>query len=1216
MIRCVIMACALLAFSQALAQENQPDFRFAANRVTHKYIHDTVHHELKFDRVHREFFPMLEDSEILSLLREGKVDAASVFLPTASTTGTSAANPRTNLLPEGAIVHPIGRVGAYILAPAERNLKQLTVEQVADILAGKITKWDQLNAGTGELLISYDDAAVTAACRACRIDPPAKAVFARWELDSSNGRSAAGRLLKSAAAARESHPAEGEKHANRLVIASGVSLFEQGYASLLVPIVTGSKVPSVAPTRETVQDGSYPLAVSWRVVVRPDAPQTVKGAAKLCVREYEGSLVNAHYVKEWLIPPSVAEQPNVIRIFYYGGKSPIKEVAGYYAKAHSEVNFTDASTVERSLAVSFAQSSDILVVVGTLFDDDRQKIDQLCGGAPAEYTIGRKPVLLLVSHDCPLSSLSLEQTRRVAKQDLTAWKYLGWDCEEYVVKRACGSKLLGDSLFGGYAAMLKYNPQPPTPGAMSLPFRPEGHTKEELMNERSALRKYRQTNPRSEADMLKAAATDPYSLTFVAAGQSALASGLKILKIGADTSSACGPSPDAVVSGAYPVTLQVSVLVNPKASPAAKDFAAWLQSPQAAKVLAEHYIYSKALEHDKPAGTATTLSAMQPYKGAIAGAVSILPPEVLNPYILTVKESHLAAYEDAIYSAIAADNRLKIVNRDELRKIWRERQYALLSGESEFTSAVSADIFAAPAVVLAGSSSKLRIQFFHGPTASLLYEMTMPINPSDPAQFDPPLQHAVGVVWQQVLARLAQAQTRPRWTVLGIYSATEEAMAQADAVESTLQATLAKDDCDVFLSQTLDLEAAQQETLMAMMGTGRPVFGSFTAEADFLLEGMVIDGRVELRVLEGRKLSQVAEGAFAVEDDRHACEWLSLQAKTLKPFATSTALAPADNWRSKQARLEYDIADRLAKELASRRREAEDARIKEGREKLLDEEAKVLQDLGNSRKKHLIRAVQLNPNDENIIRTYASALNDSRMSFHQQVRLAQMFERLGKQFPKSARHREAMEYAFSHYATVIRALSRSKSDWLEVPRGVDHVKLRLLYLEKLLALYEDYATRYAGNYNDPKEKRGSWSSFSNWMSHYVYFASVYVHLSKADDEQREQMIKRWSGIMDSHPAAGPHSDFLRLRFVAVRNDRSGFLTILNQMQSRHPDPNEPYWANGASIVQQDLYRLFRHGTGNCNFDKWRNGKRGIGGLPYDGYDPAKDKSEPAAMNMD
>ncbi|MBN2133182.1 MAG: hypothetical protein JW741_27015, partial [Sedimentisphaerales bacterium] len=607
----------------------------------------------------------------------------------------------------------------------------------------------------------------------------------------------------------------------------------------------------------------------------------------------------------------------------------------------------------------------------------------------------------------------------------------------------------------------------------------------------------------------------------------------------------------------------------PKASPAAKEFAAWLQSRQAAEVLAKHYIYSKALAQEKTAGIATTLPATQPYKGAIAGAVSVLPPEVLNPYILTVKESHLAAYEDAIYSAIAADNRLKTVNRDELRKIWRERQYALLSGESEFKPAVSADVFVAPAVVLAGSGSKLRIQFFHGPTASLLYEMCVPIKHSAPAQFDPPLEQAVRAAWQRVLARLAQARTRPRWAVLGIYSATEETMAQADGLKSLLQATLARDDCDVFLSQTLDLEAAQQEMLMAMMGTGRPVYGSFTGEADFLLEGMVIDGRVELRVLEGRKLSQVAKGSFTVGDDRRAIEWLARQAKTLKPFASSAGLASADNWHSKQARLEYDIADRLAKALGSRRKEAEDRRVRAGRAKLLEEDVKALQDLRDTQKQHLVRAIQLNPNDEDIVLAYASALGDSRMSFRQHVRLTQMCERFAQQFPKSSRHREVMEKAFVHYATVIHALSRSMPDWLEVPRGVDHVKLRLLYLEKLLALYEDYATRYAGNFDDPKEKRGSWGSFSNWMSHYVYFASVYVYLSKDDEDKREQMIKTWSDIMDSHPAAGPHSNFLRLRFVALRNDRAGFLVMLNQMQSRHPDPKDPYWANGASVAQQD-----------------------------------------------
>jgi hypothetical protein len=307
-----------------------------------------------------------------------------------------------------------------------------------------------------------------------------------------------------------------------------------------------------------------------------------------------------------------------------------------------------------------------------------------------------------------------------------------------------------------------------------------------------------------------------------------LASGLKVLKIGADASSARGPSPEAVASGAYPVALPVSVLVHPKASPAAKDFAAWLQSREAAEVLAKHSIYSKALA--KRAGTATMFPATEPYKGAIAGAVSVLPPEVLNPYILTVKESHLAAYEDAIYSAIAADNRLNIVNRSELRKIWRERQYALLSGESDFKPAVSADVFAAPAVVLAGSSSRLRIQFFYGPTASLLDEISVPIDPSAPVRFDVPLEETVAAAWQKVLTRLSQARTRPKWAVLGVYSATEKTMAQAAGIESALQEMLAMDE-GVFLSQTFDLEAAQQEMLMAMMGTGRPVYGSFTGEA-------------------------------------------------------------------------------------------------------------------------------------------------------------------------------------------------------------------------------------------------------------------------------------------------------------------------------------------------------------------------------------------------
>ena len=86
--------------------------------------------------------------------------------------------------------------------------------------------------------------------------------------------------------------------------------------------------------------------------------------------------------------------------------------------------------------------------------------------------------------------------------------------------------------------------------------------------------------------------------------------------------------------------------------------------------------------------------------------------------------------------------------------------------------------------------------------------------------------------------------------------------------------------------------------------------------------------------------------------------------------------------------------------------------------------------------------------------------------------------------------------------------------------------------------------------------------------------------------------------------------------VSLHNDRARFLDLLNDMQRRHPDPKDAYWSTGADVAQLDLYRLFRHGTEHCNFDKWRNGKRGIGGLPYDGYDPAKDTSKPAALELE
>jgi hypothetical protein len=917
--------------------------------------------------------------------------------------------------------------------------------------------------------------------------------------------------------------------------------------------------------------------------------------------------VNASYVKEWLIQPARGEQSDMIRIFYYRGQDAIEDAAKAYAKTNPQTRFANVTSVDRPGADIFAQKADLLIVVGCRFADEHKRLSELCGGEVTELAVGRQPVLIVASQECPVTSLTLEQARHVASYDLTDWKELGWDCGQGVVKHALGSSLLADALFGG-------------PGKMKRHSIIDRGTKADWDRLNAVIKKYVQLRYLSEAELLRAVAADKYSLGFVAAGKSSLGSGLKVLEVGLSSSSAAAPEAANVVSGAYPVALPVSVLVHPKAGPAAKKFAAWLQSPQAAEVLSAHYIYSKALLLKPPAGVTAAANAppdVKAFTGQVSGAAAVLPTEVLSMYFLMAKSEHLAAYEDAICKVIDADGRVKVVDRANLDKLWRERLYAVLSGQTEFKPAISADVFAAPAVVPAGAGSALRIRFLHGPTASLLGELSLPISPSDPMRFDPPLEQALRPIWQGVLASLTHARSRPRWALVAVYSDTEAALGQAGQIEQRLRQTL-RGDNRLFFCETLDVNAAQQEVLMAMMGTGRPTVGGFRGDSDFLLEGKLQDGQLELRVLDGGNLAPLARESFKPDADEQIAQWLSTQARREKGAGSAAAAAPADNWSSRQARLEFEIAERLGKEIDSRTREAEKRRVNAGLTKIMDDDAQAIKALAERRKRHLTRAVQLDPNDERICQAFIGAVEDGSSRFPVYVRKAQMYERVARLFPKSAQHRGNMEHAISSYSAAASYLAKGMwgTDWLDVPRGIDHAKLRLFYLGKILSLYESYATRYAGCFDDPKESRGSWRDFPDYMNHYLYRVGEYALLSKAGAKEIDELVARWSAIFDDKPAAAPHSDFLRLRLIALKNDRAGFLNLLTDMQRLHPDPKDKYWLIGAYGVQEDMYRLFRRGTNRCNFALWLAGKHGIGGLPYDGYDPAKDSSEPASLDSE
>lgn len=102
-------------------------------------------------------------------------------------------------------------------------------------------------------------------------------------------------------------------------------------------------------------------------------------------------------------------------------------------------------------------------------------------------------------------------------------------------------------------------------------------------------------------------------------------------------------------------------------------------------------------------------------------------------------------------------------------------------------------------------------------------------------------------------------------------------------------------------------------------------------------------------------------------------------------------------------------------------------------------------------------------------------------------------------------------------------------------------------------------------------------------------------------------VRDWSQTYDRQDTQALHGDFLRLILLAhnpdrshYRRDRARYVALLEQMQKRWPDPNHFQWQQAGSAVSERLERMC---GGNRSFAAWLNGERGIGDLPYEGFDP-------------
>jgi hypothetical protein len=175
---------------------------------------------------------------------------------------------------------------------------------------------------------------------------------------------------------------------NYLLLGAAVNYFpfdeKPARSRQYVPIASAASQPAVPPSRKTLASGAYPLRVNWRIIVRPDASKLAKGTVHSCVIALSNSVNPA---EEWLMPADRSEQPDTVRMFYYGGRDAFVTAAEQYAKEHPAIRIADVPAAGMAKAMigyraeaPLANLADLLIVIGNLFPDQRAKLVKACGG--------------------------------------------------------------------------------------------------------------------------------------------------------------------------------------------------------------------------------------------------------------------------------------------------------------------------------------------------------------------------------------------------------------------------------------------------------------------------------------------------------------------------------------------------------------------------------------------------------------------------------------------------------------------------------------------------------------------------------------------------------------------------------------------------------------------------------------------------------------------
>lgn len=1222
--------------------------RGGAETPTRGYVWGVMAHNLRGDHGDQSRKAQVKEmsaTDIYKSLMTGKINVASVLLGADEAGVKEFAAWRKKNKPT---VLTLGYAGVYVIAPSNRKIKQLSLSQVKDLLAGKITTWKQLGGkGKGKIQLVADETSLHLYHALTGEKPKAKIRKCLMpEMVSSFCFNVAATTMQEALEQQAKEMRKRAKAGKRppkprpapmpigddalgLTISRKVLHWSsmRGKYRLSVIQLCKDKEKPIPPSITTVQDRTYPLSFTWHIYAHPSASELVLGCVKACVGAHEGNLQNAHYVRSWLLPANkVAALGTIWIMVNWRWDGALKAAAQNYRKSHSGVNVRFAR-VHSDFGKRF-QAGDVDILAysapyphfgGQMIETELRK---LYGPTLPEQTIGYRGLVAVVPPKNPIKSLTWKQVRRVVSHDLTPWTLLGRNSKEWVHKYYCSSFALRECLFGG-----KMYKRVRIGQTLKHPGR--GQLKELLAQAKNGHDLYKKVCRRigSQADLLDALADDSDGIGLVLYSRRVHASGMKILKLGGPKGSEpVAPTPATIANGTYPARLPMRVLVHPEASQASKDFVKWLSSAQAGEAMKDYYVFNSTVAQDE---TVVSTDAATPketpalsFDKPISGTVAVLPGETLSRYFVVAKPKHHAAYEQAITEALIRDRRLKIVDRVELNRVLAERELVLSqTKETPLKPILVADVFMLPQIVSEKNTAVLRIQAVHGATGSVLGELRIAVDPANPEKFTPPLSDQVRRWWPGVLQRLWLAKHKPVWSLVDVYSGQSGASDEvAEAVQPQLREKLIQD-TKRFLADYSPLDVTYREVLMKLLGLSRSRQGRFSPEADYLIEGRMTSAkRLELRILSAggkRILAQVVVDAGTPDAlAEKAWEWLDAKAQDL-PAKAGGADTAFEDWAKPQARIEFQKGESAGKRAEQFFKEAEQRRMKTGSPDLLPADKKKLDRLNGQADRHYFRAAQLDPTWEDAAYKALHATSKTLPPFSRNLMLAETYTRFTETFPESKRGRGVMEYAYAYWrglAGSLRTAAWHGRGAKGLPRGVDYRKLYLRYLRKTLDVNREYIKRYLHRYKT--FRGGSWCSIQVMANAYFYNTALYLAISKASDAQIRQTVVNYEKLLSKYPAETVHSDFLKLQMIAWRNDKAGFLKMLRAMQKRRPDPKDVYWQRGADRTDRELHRLFGMGSGKDTCQQWRKGKRGPGDLPYVGYDPDKDKHTPTARPWD